>query len=215
MIPTLLRSAEHKALSHLTLAGSILDLGGDTRSKYRDCIQGDHTFTTVNFDQRTTPSIFHDLEQPLPIQDHSYDHVLLINVLEHIYAFHQLLGEAARVVRPGGSIIIVVPFLFPLHPSPNDYWRFSAQALQKECEKQRLVVQTITPLGSGVCAARHVMLERLLPFPIRALLFLVRPLIVLVDLVFAFIAKAFKKKYQQSDYALGFLVCAQASSNTV
>ena len=209
-IPTLLRQAEHKALSHLTLHGSMLDLGGDDRAAYRTLIKGTHEYTTVNLDAKARPDILHDLEKSLPIQDASYDHVLLINVLEHIYGYRELLREAGRVVVSEGKVVIVVPYLFPLHPSPHDFWRFSAETLRRECSAVGLEIEELVPLGSGVFAARYVMLDRLLPGFLRMVgYYTCAPLTVITDLCFASLARFLKKKYDIADYALGYLVVAR------
>jgi len=34
------------------------------------------------------------------------------------------------VLRPGGRIFVVAPFLFPFHGYPEDYWRFSLRGLR-------------------------------------------------------------------------------------
>lgn len=209
-IPTILRAAEHAALKTLNLSGSILDLGGDGRSEYRKLIQGNHTFTTINLDEKAAPDILHDLEKPLPLANESYDHVLLINVLEHVYEYRQLLAESARVVRPGGAVVIVVPFLFPVHPSPNDFWRFTEEALRRECDVVNLSVKQVTVLGSGVFTARYVMLDRLLPFPVRlASLYTFRLFVKVIDSFLALLAKRVGKKYDPADYALGYVVHAR------
>lgn len=206
----MLRDAEHKALKTLELSGSILDLGGDARSEYRVLIQGNHTYTTVNLDERASPDILHDLEKSLPVADASYDHAVLINVLEHVYGYQQLLQEAVRAIRSEGKIIIVVPFLFPVHPSPSDYWRFTDATLLRMCETVGLSVLRVVPLGTGVFSARYVMLDRLLPTPIRFLFTIVlRPFVSTVDRVFAATGRVLGKKYATSDYALGYLVEAR------
>jgi SAM-dependent methyltransferase len=206
-IPTLLRQAEHEALKGISLSGSILDLGGGGNADYRSLIGGEHTFTTVDLGQKA--DIQHDLEELLPLADASYDHALLINVLEHIYDFRQLLAEAVRVTKPGGTLVIVVPFLFPVHPSPNDYWRFSGQTLEREMERVGLTIERLTPLGTGVFSARSVMLDRLMPGPVRALGLLVRPLIIGTDRLFTALAHALGKKYDPADYALGYALIAR------
>lgn len=206
-IPSLLRTAEHAALARLTLSGKVLDLGGEKGSEYLSFIKGEFAVTTVNLDLDAAPDITHDLEKPLPISSASYDHVLLINVLEHIFDYQQLLNEAVRVVRPGGSIIIVVPFLFPIHPSPSDFWRFSGQTLERLLLSLGLESVRVHPLGSGVFSARYVMLDRLLPTPLRFLGYhTLRHVVSLADHVFVIVARVLGKKYRKEDYALGYLV---------
>jgi len=210
MIPSLLRLAEHKALSKITLSGNVLDLGGDSRSEYQHLIKGVHVNTVVNLDEKSKPDFLQDLEKVLPFTDESYDHTLLINVLEHIFNYRQLLLEAARVTKQGGTVVIVVPFLFPIHPSPNDYWRFSEEALRKECELAGLKVSEVTPLGGGVFAARYVMLDRLLPSPIRfASFYTARYGVYACDWVFSAAARFLGKKYDPANYALGLIAAVK------
>ncbi len=47
----------------------------------------------------------------LSFKDHSMDHVLCLEVLEHVPNYPQALEEFARVLKPGGHLIITVPFL--------------------------------------------------------------------------------------------------------
>lgn len=214
MIPdSLLRRAEHKALAAITIQGKVLDLGGDRRSGSRDFIQSDGaTFTIVNMSPETKPDILHDLEKPLPIESGSYDGVLLINVLEHIFNCQQLLTESIRVLKPGGTIVVVVPFLFPVHPSPSDYWRFTGESLTRLLKDAGCVDVILEPLGTGVFASRFVMLDRLMPYPLRVVGQIVgQPITSLLDTMCTFVAKVLNKSYVPSDYALGYCVRASAT----
>jgi SAM-dependent methyltransferase len=212
-IPSILRRAEHEALASLTLSGSVLDLGGERGAEYLTHIQGVFSVTAVNIDSSAQPDIVLDLEQPLSmIEDASFDHVLLINVLEHIFDYRQLLAEATRILRPGGSVIIVVPFLFPIHPSPNDYWRFSNQTLEKECIRAGLSIKTLTPLGAGVFSARHLFIARLMPGPVRLVMhYTFRYLALALDALFVHVARLLRKRYAPAEYALGYAVVATKS----
>ncbi len=209
-IPSLLRLEEHRALSGITLAGSVLDLGGDTHSGYMSRMRGEFSTTTLNMDQRTQPDILHDLEKPLPIADTTYDGVVLMNVLEHVFEYRQLLSESARVLRSGGRMVVVVPFLFPVHPSPQDYRRFTAEALRREFEFLGLKIVDMRALGGGVFSARYVMIDRLLPKLLRFINFYTfRYLAYAGDALFARLANVAKKKYNPEDYALGYCATVQ------
>lgn len=50
-----------------------------------------------------------DCEQRLPWDDDSFDRVLAIHVLEHLYNLPAALEEIARVLRPGGIFCVVIP----------------------------------------------------------------------------------------------------------
>lgn len=211
-IPSVLRLAEHRALSGVTLSGKVLDLGGTCGAEYHSFLKGTFDITTVNMDAHTAPDLLHDLEQPVPYPDASFHHVLLINVLEHIFNYRQLLGEATRIVKSGGSVIIVVPFLFPIHPDPHDFWRFSKETLEKECANAGLTIEKLMPLGSGVFSARHLFIARLMPGPIRFVLhYTFRYLATVLDSVFVHTAHLLGKQYAPTDYALGYGVVARKS----
>jgi SAM-dependent methyltransferase len=50
-----------------------------------------------------------DCEDRLPWDDDSFDRVLAIHVLEHLYNLPAALEEIARVLRPGGIFCVVIP----------------------------------------------------------------------------------------------------------
>jgi SAM-dependent methyltransferase len=61
----------------------------------------------------------------LPFEDDRFANVLCMSVLEHLEDPARAISEMRRVLRPGGRIIVSVPFLFPIHDAPGDYWRFT------------------------------------------------------------------------------------------
>ncbi|HVW71533.1 MAG TPA: methyltransferase domain-containing protein, partial [Candidatus Paceibacterota bacterium] len=154
------------------------------------------------------PDQLADLEQPLALPDSSFDSVLLMNLLEHIFEYRALLGECARVVKPGGRIVIVVPYLFPYHASPDDFHRYSASALRRALTAAGYTAVNTVALGTGVFAARWLFIERLLPRPLAFLSAIMVPCAHGADWLFSAVARAAGKKYDPADYALGFLVTA-------
>ena len=160
---TILREEEHKALKGIELSGKVLDLGGDKRSEYSKLFRGDFTITTIDINPKAQPDIVADLEKPLPVGNESYNDVLMINVLEHIYDFKQLVSEAARVLKPSGKVVVIVPYMFPYHPSPGDYHRFSKTALERLLGDAGFADVRARALGSGVRSAQVLFAERLLP----------------------------------------------------
>ena len=42
----------------------------------------------------------------IPFSDESFDHVLLMDLVDHIPDYHRALQEAARVVKPGGKVFV-------------------------------------------------------------------------------------------------------------
>ncbi|MEO3930669.1 methyltransferase domain-containing protein [Micromonosporaceae bacterium B7E4] len=70
----------------------------------------------------------------LPIPDDSFDVVLSDQVLEHVEGDPFVaVRETVRVTRPGGYIIHTTCFFNEIHGAPDDYWRFTPQALRLLC----------------------------------------------------------------------------------
>lgn len=67
--------------------------------------------------------------ESLPFQDMKFDCVILIEVYEHIFQSKDLINEIFRVLTPGGSVVLSVPFMFHNHGDPDDYWRPTSSAL--------------------------------------------------------------------------------------
>jgi|TARA_B100000315_G_scaffold210208_1_gene206327 SAM-dependent methyltransferase len=67
--------------------------------------------------------------QALPFQDESFDAVLSLSVLEHVSDPCRCAAEIARVLKPGGELICVVPFLQPLHGYPNHFFNMTSEGL--------------------------------------------------------------------------------------
>jgi SAM-dependent methyltransferase len=78
----------------------------------------------------TRPQLFADAAA-LPFVPSSFDTVLLLEVLEHVADAQQVLAEISRVLKPGGTLLISMPFLYPLHDAPHDYRRYTAPGLNK------------------------------------------------------------------------------------
>lgn len=62
--------------------------------------------------------------------DASFDSVVCMSALEHIRDYPAALSEMHRVLKPGGQLLLCVPWLFPYHGAPDDYHRFTASALR-------------------------------------------------------------------------------------
>ena len=61
----------------------------------------------------------------LPFRDGAFGVVICTEVLEHTRTPDVLLNELRRVLQPGGKLLLSVPFAFPIHYAPTDYYRFT------------------------------------------------------------------------------------------
>jgi ubiquinone/menaquinone biosynthesis C-methylase UbiE len=71
----------------------------------------------------------------LPLADQSVDCVISTQVLEHVQEPQVYLGEAKRVLKPGGVLILSTHGHWRYHAHPNDFWRWTVQGLQMEIRK--------------------------------------------------------------------------------
>ena len=208
--PSLGRIAENEAIRNVTLHGSVIDLGGGKDSGYRKLFLGEYTMTSANLDGHETTDIHCDLEEPLPIADSAYDGVVMVNTLEHIYHCHELVREAFRISKQGSDVVIVVPFLFPVHPSPRDYWRFTEDTLTKMLADTGYTNVQVTPIATGVFVNRFILLERLMPQPVRvAMFYMCAPLARLADALFERLSKTLGKQYTAGMYPGAYIAVAK------
>lgn len=52
----------------------------------------------------------HDLTQPMPFEDSTFDYVWCSEVLEHLFSPLFALKEIRRVLKPGGQLMVTVPY---------------------------------------------------------------------------------------------------------
>ena len=70
----------------------------------------------------------------LPLRDGSVDGIINEVTLEHVRDRRAAIDEMQRVLKKGGYLYIVVPFIVGYHPSPDDYYRWTAQGLRADLQ---------------------------------------------------------------------------------
>jgi len=84
-----------------------------------------------------------DLIQTCPFREGSFDLVVLANVIEHVYEYRALVMRCAGLLKPGGRLLITVPFLLKLHQEPVDFQRYTRFSLAKMSEECGLQVEVL------------------------------------------------------------------------
>lgn len=144
-----MRELQYQELANLTMNGKILDLGGSKKSGYQDLIKGEHTFTTVNIDEKYGYDLKFNVEEKFPLDDNSYDNVLTMNLIEHIFDTHNIFAETSRVLKPGGLFVSAVPYMHHIHGSPDDFVRYTDSAYKKFADKYGFEIIYLESLGYG------------------------------------------------------------------
>lgn len=67
----------------------------------------------------------------IPLPDASIDCAMATEVLEHCPDPILVLREVRRVLKPGGLIFFTVPFIWPIHDAPHDYYRYTPFVLER------------------------------------------------------------------------------------
>lgn len=84
-----------------------------------------------DFGMRRHPEVVDFDGLHIPFADASQDHVLCTEVLEHAEDPLALIAEMHRVLRPGGTLLVTVPFSARVHHAPHDHHRFTSFRLAR------------------------------------------------------------------------------------
>jgi SAM-dependent methyltransferase len=98
----------------------------------------------------------------IPLEDASADSAILTEVLEHCPDPETVLGEVARVLKPGGFLFLTVPFIWPIHTVPHDEFRYTPFALRRLLERTGFQNSVIEATGG-----RHAVLALTLGLWVR------------------------------------------------
>lgn len=118
--------------------GLVLDCGAGHRDVYYPNV--------VNFEIVEYPSTdVLGVAEELPFEDESFEAVLSIAVLEHVLDPRRAANEIIRVLKPGGTLYVAVPFLQPLHGYPNHYFNMTHEGLRSLFTELSVIKQQVLP----------------------------------------------------------------------
>ena len=177
-------SNRHRAvrqwLASLPTGTSVLDAGAGVQRYRADAVHLVYTSQDFGaykggeaFANRNSPSwdasqcdLVCDITS-IPVADGSFDAVLCTEVFEHLPDPQRALQELARVLKPGGRMMLTAPFRSLYHQDPYFFTSgFSRYWYQHHGPASGLMVQTIEPNGSYFAdvAQELVRIVRLGPF---------------------------------------------------
>jgi SAM-dependent methyltransferase len=126
----------------------VVDLGaGD--GPYRELF-GHVAYTTVDWgnsphEDAVAVDVQASLTDPLPFADGAFDAAMLTQVLEHVPEPSAVVGEVHRILRPGGRLLVTVPYIWEEHERPYDFWRYSTAGLRFVLESAGFTDVAIEP----------------------------------------------------------------------
>jgi SAM-dependent methyltransferase len=105
------------------MKGTVLDIGGG-RKRGRFVRNPDARWIIVDINRQLCPDVMADAHL-MPVRSASIDCIKCTELLEHVRDPEEIVTEMARVLKPGGVLILSIPFLFPLHSDPFDFQRLT------------------------------------------------------------------------------------------
>jgi SAM-dependent methyltransferase len=96
-----------------------------------------------------------DLCDPGPI-DRTYDVVFCEQVLEHVPDPWRAVRTLRDLCAPGGRVVVSTPFLIKIHPSPDDFWRFTPHGLAVLLEGAGFEVPEVRSWGNRPAVVRNL-----------------------------------------------------------
>ncbi|MGK6350747.1 class I SAM-dependent methyltransferase [Parapedobacter sp. DT-150] len=71
----------------------------------------------------------------LPFDDNAFDSIFSSEVFEHIFNLPEILAELHRVLKPGGRMLVTLPFVWDEHEIPYDYARYTSFGIRHLLEQ--------------------------------------------------------------------------------
>lgn len=110
------------------LKGRVLDIGCGSKPYASWLVNAD-----LHVGMDTNPGPFVDVVvppgRPWPMETGTFDAALCTQVLQYVKDPTSFMGELYRVLRPGGILVITVPFSYNLHAVLEDFWRYSGKGI--------------------------------------------------------------------------------------
>lgn len=110
----------------------VIDVGAGT-SPYRKMIKHER-YIVVDIEDRGgadgAERVTGDLTKGIPLENELADLILCTEVLEHVPEYSVAMSELHRLLKPGGVLLVTVPFVWVLHEAPNDFFRFTHFGIQ-------------------------------------------------------------------------------------
>jgi SAM-dependent methyltransferase len=134
--------------------GRALDLGGGAGELFPMLHERGYDYTNLDI-APTGPGAVTGDAHAMPFDTDSFDIVLSSDSLEHFSSPSVALAEVRRVLRPGGRLVVWVPFMHPFHA--DDYYRYTPLGIDHLLDQAGLVKVSIeAPLGPFTIVANLV-----------------------------------------------------------
>lgn len=91
--------------------------------------------------------VFYDGKK-IPFGNETFDSVFCSEVLEHVFNPDEILPEIYRTLKPGGRLLLTVPFCWNEHEVPYDYARYSSFGIKHLLQKHGFTILEFQQTGN-------------------------------------------------------------------
>jgi SAM-dependent methyltransferase len=148
-------------LNLTNFSGKVLDVGGkkdNKRGEFRPQLDNVESWEYLNIDSDSKPDYLCSAED-IPVEDNTFDYIILTDVLEHLENPIDVLKECKRVLKANGTIVITMPFLNGVHADPYDFQRWTDIKHKRELELLKFENIDIKPMGGKVSVIFDIILH--------------------------------------------------------
>lgn len=137
------------------ITGRVLSIGsGDDRDgeggRYRHYFTRCRAYTTSEPVPTPGCDLVLDVRHMPAIADAAFDCIFCSGVLEHVDDPFAAMAEMTRILRPGGVLLLGLPFRQAIHLAPTDYWRFTEHGVRVLLERYGYVVEELVAIDATV-----------------------------------------------------------------
>jgi SAM-dependent methyltransferase len=138
------------------IAGNILDFGCGSKP-YESLFINASSYTGVDIEVSghnhacSRVDVYYD-GNTLPFPDAHFDAVVSFEVFEHVFNIDEAMSEIRRVLKPGGQLLITVPFAWDEHEAPYDFARYTSFGIRHVLERNQFEVMEIKKTTTYVLA---------------------------------------------------------------
>ena len=110
------------------MKGKIIEIGA-VDSRYQRLTKNSNYILT-NIEPSSKKNINYLDATNMNLDDSSVDTFIIENTLEHIYDYQKVILNCYKKLKKDGLVIIIVPFNYPYHGAPSDFFRFTDPGLR-------------------------------------------------------------------------------------
>lgn len=137
----IIRNGLFQAISKASpkVVGDVLDFGCGSKP-YESLFSKATSYIGVDIEvsghnhQNSKIDFFYD-GSTLPFPEQRFDAIVCFEVLEHVFNIDAVLAEMSRVLKPGGKLLVSVPFAWDEHEIPFDFARYTSFGLRHVLER--------------------------------------------------------------------------------